>query len=250
MENNGTANLTNVTVDDNLTGTVDAFCAALLAPSASCSVDVEYTVTATDVTNGVINNTGTGDSVQTDPVDDLEQVNVPTPSLDIDKALLSNADQDGSQDVSVGDTLTYRITVENNGTANLTNVTVDDDLTGTEVAFCAALLAPSESCSVDVEYTVTATDVTNGVITNIGTGDSVQTEPVDDPELVNVPTPSLDTDKALLSNADEDGSQDVSVGDTLTYRITVENNGTANLTNVTVDDDLTGTVDALSLIHI
>ena len=55
------------------------------------------------------------------------------------------------------------------------------------------------------------------------------------PENVPVPSPSHTTDKALTDNADEDGSQDVSAGDTLTYTVTVTNNGTANLTNVTVD---------------
>ena len=56
--------------------------------------------------------------------------------------------------------------------------------------------------------------------------------------------PAHSTAKAFDVYADEDGSGDVSADDTLTYTITVTNTGTANLTNVTVDDDLTGTVDA------
>ena len=54
-----------------------------------------------------------------------ESVTVPTPGLVVDKVLTSNADEDGSGDVSVGDTLTYTITATNTGTANLTNVVVD-----------------------------------------------------------------------------------------------------------------------------
>ena len=113
----------------------------------ACTLIGTYVVTAADVAAGQIDNLGTADSDQTDPVDDPETVPVPQPSLTTDKALTNNADEDGSGDVSAGDTLTYTITVTNNGTANLTNVTVDDDLTGTVDAPCAALLAPTEGCS-------------------------------------------------------------------------------------------------------
>ena len=169
-------------------------------------------------------------------------VTASSPALKVVNELISNSDEDGSKDVSAGDALTYRITVTNIGTANLTNVTVDDDLTGTVAMPCAALLVPSGSCSVDVQYQVTPADVTAGAINNTATGDSDQTLPVEDQQTVPVPTPSLTTEMVLSSNADEDGSQDISAGDTLTYRITVTNTGTANLTNVTVGEDLTGTV--------
>jgi hypothetical protein len=53
---------------------------------------------------------------------------------------------------------------------------------------------------------VTAADVTAGQITNLGTGDSDQTGPVDDPEEVPLGSPSLvsagllvDADRAAMS---------------------------------------------------
>lgn len=39
-------------------------------------------------------------------------------------------DADGSQDISVGDELTYTIVATNTGTSTLTNVVVTDSLTG------------------------------------------------------------------------------------------------------------------------
>ena len=245
VTNNGTVNLTNVTVDDDLTETIDALCSTLLAPTASCFVDVLYQVTAADVTAGNIHNVGTGDSDQTPPDTDPEDVPVPTPSLSVVKSLTSNADEDGSGDVSVGDTLTYDIVATNDGTANLTGVVVSDNLTGDFTGdgvnpACADPLAPAATCTLTVNYTVTAADVTAGNIANVGTADSDQTPPTEEPEDVPVPTPSLSVVKSLTSNADEDGSGDVSVGDTLTYGIVATNDGTANLTNVTVSDDLTG----------
>jgi hypothetical protein len=77
-------------------------------------------------------------------VTDPETVPVPTPSLGIDKPAPSNADEDGSLDVSVGDTLTYTITATNIGTANLTNVTVSDPKITPSSNSCA-LLAPTET---------------------------------------------------------------------------------------------------------
>ena len=153
------------------------------------------------------------------------------------KALTDNADEDGSMDVSAGDTLTYTVTVLNTGDANLTNVVVSDSLITPNTTTCA-FLAPNQTCVLTGTYQVTAADVLAGEINNIGTGDSDQTPESESPVNVDVPTPSHTTVKALTDNADEDGSMDVSAGDTLTYTVTVLNTGDANLTNVVVSDSL------------
>ncbi len=246
--NDGNVTLTNVIVDDDLTG--DSTTCPSVAPGGVCTLIVAYEVTQGDVDAGRIDNTGTGDSDQTPPDEDDETVPVPQhPSIDALKELVSNADEDGNGEVSLGDTLTYTITATNDGNVTLTDVTVDDDLTGTVDAPCAATLAPNGSCSVDVTYVVTQADVDAGEITNIGTteGTPPTGPPVTDtdPEEVDVPQyPSIDALKELVSNADEDGNGEVSLGDTLTYTITATNDGNVTLTDVTVDDDLTGTVDA------
>ena len=197
----------------------------------------------------VVVNPAMAGGVQSDSVKDSMAISdsesaVPafSPSLQVVNKLISNTDEDGSKDVSAGDTLNYSIVATNTGTANLTNVTVEDDLTGDSTS-CALVLAADNNdgvagtCVLKTTYVVTAVDVLAGSVKNIGTGDYEQTPPVDDPEEVPVPTPSLSVDMQLTNNADEDGSGDASVGDTLTYTIEAENNGTANLTNVTVDDD-------------
>ena len=114
-------------------------CAGPLLPGGTCVLVATYVVTAADVTSWSIVNTGTADSDQTDPVTDGETVTVPTPGLVVDKVLTSNADEDGSGDVSVGDTLTYTLTATNTGAANLTDVVVSDDLTG-DTTTCALLV--------------------------------------------------------------------------------------------------------------
>jgi len=238
--NSGGANLTNVVVTDDLvTATGGTTPCALLLPTETCTLVGTYTVTAADVAAGSITNEATADSDQTDPVTDDEITPVPSPSLTADKPAPVNADEDGSGDVSAGDTLTYTITATNNGASNLTNVVVTDDLvTPTGGTTPCALLLPTETCTLVGTYTVTAADVAAGSITNEATADSDQTDPVTDDEITPVPSPSLTADKPAPVNADEDGSGDVSAGDTLTYTITATNNGASNLTNVVVTDDL------------
>ena len=238
--NSGAANLTEVTVSDDLiTPTGGSTPCALLLPNESCTLVGTYLVTPADITAGSILNTATADSVQTDAVTDDELTPVPSPSLVVDKPAPVNADEDGSGDVSVGDTLTYTITATNSGASNLTNVTVVDDLiTPTGGSAPCALVAPTETCTLIGTYVVTPADVVAGAILNTATGDSDQTDPVTDNEDTTVPSPRMVVDKPTPVNADEDGSGDVSVGDTLTYTITAINNGAATLTNLAVTDDL------------
>ncbi len=166
-------------------------------------------------------------------------------SLAVVKDLASNADEDGSQDVSVGDTLMYTITATNDGTISLSNVVVSDDLTGDSTT--CALVTVGDTCVLETSYVVQVGEL-GTTIHNVGTADSDETDPVSDPEDVPVPIPSLIIVKDLTGNADEDGSGDVSVGDTLMYTLTATNNGTANLTNVVVDDDLTGASTSCTLV--
>ncbi len=88
---------------------------------------------------------------------------MPTPALAVDKPAPANADEDGSGDVSVGDTLTYTITATNNGTANLTNVVVSDPLiTPTGGTTPCAHRAAGGTCTLVGTYVVTAADVAAG----------------------------------------------------------------------------------------
>ncbi len=238
--NVGGANLTDVTVtDDLITPTGGDTPCALVASGGTCTLVGTYLVTAADVAAGTIFNTATADSVQTAPTTDDETTTVPQPALTVDKPAPTNADEDGSGDISVGDTLTYTITATNTGDANLTNLVVTDDLiTPTGGTTPCVLVLPGETCTLIGTYSVVAADITAGSIVNTATGDSDQTPPVTDVRTTPVPSPDLAIDKPAPVNADEDGSGDVSVGDTLTYTITATNTGVANLTNLTITDDL------------
>ena len=178
-----------------------------MVPGGTCTLVGTYVVTAADVVAGSIDNTATADSDQAGPVTDDNTVPINAPGLGIDKPAPVNADEDGSGDVSVGDTLTYTITASNTGSSNLTNVVVSDPLlTATGGSTPCALVVPGGTCTLVGTYVVTASDVAAGSIDNTATADSDQTDEVDDDNSVLVPTPGLDIDKPAPVNADEDGS--------------------------------------------
>ena len=127
-----------------------------------------------------------------------------------------NDDADGSGDVSVGDTITYTFSVQNTGTANLTNVTVVDnplgaatlsDVAGDGVGF----LAVGDTETATLTYTIVATDLGTDIV-NVATADSTQSDPDTDTNTVPVPSPSLNITKTNTLFDDADGSGDVSSG--------------------------------------
>ncbi|WP_432470564.1 DUF7507 domain-containing protein [Amphritea sp. HPY] len=200
VENTGNVTLTNLQVTDPHSGLSAISCSPIaqggtMAPGDTTQCTATYTVTQADVDAGEIDNIGTatgtppiGDDVSDD--DPLNEPVAQTPAIMADKVFLSIVnDADGNGLISSGDTIAYRITATNIGNITLNTVTVDDDLTMTENAPCAASLAPGESCSVDVTYDVLDTDP--GPVENIGTvtGQCTHADcPVSDtdPELVLV----------------------------------------------------------------
>jgi uncharacterized repeat protein (TIGR01451 family) len=86
--------------------------------------------------------------------------------LSLLKTLDGKADEDGSGTVTVGDTLTYRMHLANDGDVTLTNVEVSDPLDGLSALTCdralPAILAPGETIDCTATYTVpTGDDIVN-----------------------------------------------------------------------------------------
>ena len=106
------------------------------------------------------------------------------PALSLVKSLQSNADEDNSGTVTLGDTLTYGFVASNDGNVTLNNVEITDPLTGLSALSCTptqpATLAPTETLSCTATYVVTQSDVQAGQIDNIATADSDETDPVED----------------------------------------------------------------------
>lgn len=109
------------------------------------------------------------------------------PVLLLNKSLDSNADEDASSSVTAGDTLTYRMSLFNDGNVTLTGVSVSDPLPGLGTLACdsalPASLAPGATLDCTADYSVQVTDTS---IVNTATATSDQAGPVDSSVTVTV----------------------------------------------------------------
>ncbi|MGC1269079.1 MAG: DUF11 domain-containing protein [Croceibacterium sp.] len=253
VTNTGNVTLTNVVVQDPLTGTV--FNVGTLTPGGSSAPLVEnYTLTQADLDSqgtsefnsflsGSIENTATATSGQTGPASASAVAPIVyNPEIAIDKTFVGWADG-GANGNAAGDVANYTVTVTNTGNVTLTNVTVVDPLTGQNIT--GVTLAPGASQTYNTSYTLTQADLDNngggdGDIDNTATADSDQTGPEDDSAVAPIaPAPSIDVTKVFTGWADG-GAQGNQAGDVANYEIVVTNTGNVTLTNVTVKDPLTG----------
>ena len=185
-----------------------------------------------------------------------------TPSVEITKTA-TITDSDGSGTTTVGDIITYTITVSNTGDTPLNDITITDILSGLEtgtlslstslthvsssLGSASDTLAIGEFSTFTVTFTVnedayyfggtrnaasveaSAPVVTGGSATVTDTSDNVD-HPIEDP--------SIEVTKTV-SETDVDADGEVSVGDILVYTVTVENTGNVTLRSIFLVDTFT-----------
>ena len=218
-----------------------------VAPGAEVTATATYTVTEQDIVNGTFTNnvtvtfSGVDDKFTgTDTVDELEDAN---PHMTITKTTVGAEE---GHIYKLGEVINYKITATNDGNLTLTNVKVEDALTGNvgENAFTIDILAPGEAQTFDVRYVVTENDVLEGKVINNATGTATDPTDPDEPKTpvtpgekedpIETPNPSL----AVVKTSDKTGV--VKLGETITYTITVTNNGNVTINDIEVTDELTG----------
>lgn len=254
--NAGTVTLTGVSVTDELTGLSET--GITLAPGASTTYTTSYTLQQSDLNsngggNGALENTSYADSNQTLEISDTETVQLLfNPLLFVNKSFVNVTGGNGNQVAdAVGDQLNYQILLANPGNVTLTDVSVDEGLTG--LSYSGLTLAPNAVNVYQVSYILTQADLDNngggdGYIDNTVIADSAQTAPASDTEsaplLRNIGM-AFDKDFVGVTGGNGNDVAD-SAGDVLNYSFTVTNLGNVTLTNVTVVDDLTGLSETLS----
>ncbi|WP_157963335.1 DUF7507 domain-containing protein, partial [Algoriphagus litoralis] len=234
VTNTGNVTLTNVQVNDPLTGLATSV--GTLAPAATAVVNTTYTVTQADVDKGSVLNKGltSGDSPDEETPTDEDDEETPierNPSIQIVKS------DNGAQVSKAGDVITYTLTVTNTGNVTLTNVQVNDPLTG--LATSVGTLAPAATAVVNTTYTVAQADVDKGSVLNKGltSGDSPDEETPTDEDDEETP---IERNPSIQIVKSDNGAQVSKAGDVITYTLTVTNTGNVTLTNVQVNDPLTG----------
>ncbi|MEM1149129.1 MAG: Ig-like domain-containing protein [Pseudomonadota bacterium] len=258
--NTGNTTLTDpITIDDALFSPGDYVCdpfpAGGLAPGAAYVCTADYTITPDDVALAVVVNNATATSGPVDSPIATETIpNNGTPALTIEKALIRANDPDGSDSGTlsfdeVGDQLVYEFTVTNTGdVAFARDVEVFDTLFAAPIScFVPSAadpeLASGEMASCQGVYTVTQDDLDAGDVLNEAFArtefGAIPTIVLSEPDDLTTPAtlaPGFSIEKTV------NAPSFATVGDVLTYDITVTNTGNQTLTNVMVDDPLLPTL--------
>ncbi|MDA1853814.1 hypothetical protein PDJ89_14995 [Bacillus cereus] len=182
----------------------------------------------------------------------------PTVTIPVRTANLNPQKTVDREFASIGDTLTYTITLQNTGNIPATNVIITDSIpTGTtfilgsvtvngipqpnlnlETGIPVGTLNPRQIVTVTFEVQVTALPP-NGIISNeANVTYTSQPDPTLPPITTTTPTPIAET---IVQNAELESAKIVdlpvaNIGDALTYTITLENIGNIPMTNVSVID--------------
>ena len=236
-----TVNSNGLSSDASIDGSIDS-----LAPGDSAKFTSQYTITQADIDAGIaIANTATGNStpkrgsISAPTASESVSVIAASASQSILKVMTGYTDADSSSTISLNDTLSYSVTMTNDGNVTLNNVVVSDNKITPSSNTCATV-APGATCVLNGTYMVLQADVDAGTVDNIG---SVTSTEVPGPTV----TPTVSTAvskgasqsiaKVLSGNADEDSSSTVSLNDTLSYNVTMTNDGDVTLNNVVVSDN-------------
>lgn len=213
-----------------------------LAAGQSATLLITATVNAT---SGSLSNSVVVSAAQFDPNLDNNFASV---STELAEADLSITKTDSADPVSPGDPLSYVLTVTNNGPNVASGVTVTDSLpsgvtfVSASSAGCAhaaatvtcllGTLAVDASQQVTINTTVTAL---SGVLTNTAT---VRSAAIDLVTSNNTATADTTVRSADLAVTKSESADPVGPGSSLTYTITVTNNGPEPALDVTVADPL------------
>ncbi|MFJ4225164.1 hypothetical protein ACIPYT_13105, partial [Microbacterium sp. NPDC089695] len=250
LRNTGNVTLTAAELSDALPGTTAPVyqwtgTPGVLAPGAAVTATATTVLTQADVDAGSIVSVVTGRG--TAPSGTVVSATAPA-SVAIDSTAGLTLDKSASQtdDLVVGDVVTYTFTITNSGTATIDGIALSDPLAGlSTIAFgtwpgAAGTLAPRGSVAATATYTVTQADVDAGGISNTATvtGLTPTDGPVSATDSIGVATetraPALELEK--VDDLDGTGV----LGDRIEYTFTVRNTGNTTVSDVAIADELDG----------
>ena len=197
---------------------------------------------------GEINNTATatGKDPKNADVTGNDSEKVTTEEATASIAVTKTADK--TSGVKVGETITYTITVKNTGNVTVSSLALTDILEGIELgALDKTTIAPGETATATATYVVKQADVDAGSIVNVVKANATAVRGENPAEASASATVTAEqkghitiTKETTSTAAAEDGKY--VLGEMITYKITVTNDGNLTITNITVTDILTGNV--------
>ena len=245
VTNTGNVTLTNqVTIADplitNAGGSV-ACAAPPIAPGAKVVCTGSYAVTQADIDAGGVTNSATASA---GPVTSPTATRfVPAQQLPA-LTTVKTASSISPAGFVTGAVVNYNYVITNTGNTTITApISVSDNRIAASAIACTALpiggLPPTQSITCTASYTVTATDVDLGTVTNLATAtDGTTTSPQVTETIPDASNPALSIVKTPTS-----GANFTEVGNTVGYTYLVTNSGTrAFAAAVTVEDDKLGSI--------
>src|SRR3546814_66853 len=143
-----------------------------------------------------------------------------------------------------GDEVRYRVVIENTGQGTLTGIVVTDDKQPALGSFTVDELAPGASET--HEYTVILTDAAAGTVVNTVSATTDTPPDVDLPPVIPPDPAGIEVaNYSVVKSADPASGTAMLPGSTITYTITVTQQGTAAAA-AAWQDDLTGVLDDAS----
>lgn len=232
VTNNGNTALTEINIADPLTDLDETI--PSLAPNETVVLNTTYTVARNDINAGFVHNITKaayrhrGEDFE---VSSSLTVNaVRNHHISIVKVAAENSFS------AVGDEINYTITITNEGNAILADLSVIDPLTGLEHNI--PTISPGESITLRTAYSVTQYDINRGFVENSAlvsydfNGEHYEEAAV---EMVD----AIQNCNIILNKVAVTDSYEYE-GDVLNYMIFISNNGNVVLSNVIVNDSLTG----------
>ncbi|WP_251386706.1 DUF7507 domain-containing protein [Mediterraneibacter agrestimuris] len=249
VKNTGNLTVNNINVTDSLSpedgkllGVIDQ-----LVPDGEQTYAFKHKVTEEDILKGSILNEATAEGTASNgnavtAADDVtDNTDDKNGHLTVSKTTLSTP-ENGAVYV-LGEVINYQIAVKNDGNLTITNITVEDELTGDE--WTIETLAPGEDETFEAEYKVTEKDVIAGMVKNVATAEGTSPDPDEEKpdvtpgekdEPIETAAPSLYVDKeAVLADG-----RAVGLNEEIPYEIIVLNNGNLTVKDIEVVDELTG----------
>lgn len=252
--NTGDVPLTNVTVIDDVLGTICSVASLGIDESFTCTVSLSAEL-------GLHSNLGLAHAVyQGISVEDTDPAHytgvprfVPNPAVDIEKYIFDeDADEAPGPELLEGENVTFWFNVVNIGNVDLTNVRIVDDVLGPICGTDYLAVGAPFRCEVNAPAEL-------GLHTNIGTVTAdYGTTAVSDSDPANytgtprfIPNPSIDLEKLVNGeDADEPIGPIVLLPATVSFEFVIENTGNVDLANVVISDDILGEICTFELLAV
>ncbi len=252
VTNTGNITLTGVTVTDSQCTTGPTRTGGDTNNDNQLQISETWTYSCS-VANVAEDFTNTADVTTSEEVTDSDSASVtvvssPAPALNIVKEVSREANgpwNDTSISVTVGDTVYYRIRVSNTGNITLNGLTVNDgmpgctldreaDITGNDDAFFEVGEEWAYTCSIPAVL---------GTNNNTATADTNETSPSSDTASYTA-TAAQVADPAISKSGDPTKA---SVGESVTFTLTVTNQGSIPATDVVITDPLPAIFDVTAV---